>query len=229
MKDLREKSALVTGASSGLGLEMARQLAASGAHLILVARLREKLEALARELSASGVEVTVFAKDLGRPEAPAELLRELDERGARIDVLINNAGAGLRRYVIDSDWDAVRGQIQLNVTSLVELTHAVGGRMRERGEGHILNVASIGAYLRCRGSRPGWPSAPTWTLARIRSRRSSPSSCTSPCIAGSSVTPVESRGRSVLATNIEPQVTPRGSAPSPRRTTRGPRRPPRRP
>ena len=148
MERLNGKLALVTGASSGMGAEMARQLAEMGADVVLVARREDRLEALAEEITTQrGARAHVIACDLGVAGGAARLLDALDVRDLQPDVLINNAGAGLHAGFADSSWDAVHSQIQLNVTSLVELTHALGARMRARGEGYILNVASIGAYL----------------------------------------------------------------------------------
>lgn len=145
--DLSGRVALVTGASSGMGVEFARQLARDGAALVLVARRRERLEGLAAELRELGVEADVVPCDLSAEDGVDSLLEELRARGLEPDVLINNAGAGLHRKVHESDWQSQRSQLHLNVTALVQLTHAFAGRMKERGGGHILNVSSIGAYL----------------------------------------------------------------------------------
>jgi short-subunit dehydrogenase len=148
MKDLAGRMALVTGASSGLGAAFARQLAARGADVVLVARRMERLTALASELEAAhGVRARSLACDLAAPEAVGALVRELDEQGLAPDILVNNAGAGVQECLMDTEWPAVHGQIQLNVTSLIQLTHVLAVRMRARGRGHILNVASIGAYV----------------------------------------------------------------------------------
>ncbi len=139
-RDLEGKTALVTGASSGLGASFARQLAARGARVILVARRRERLEALAAEL---GGRARVLVADLATPDAARVLWESI---GEPVDVLINNAGSAWHENFAECVWSRVQHQIQLDITSLVELTHLAAASMRGRG-GHILNVASIGAYL----------------------------------------------------------------------------------
>lgn len=139
--------ALVTGASSGLGVAFAKRLAAAGANLVITARRKENLEALAAELREQHkVTVTVVALDLAAPDGPARLWAETEEKGLAVDVLVNNAGGGLHSDFVDASWEQLARQIQLNVTSLTELTHRFAKAMLARGRGHILNVASIGAY-----------------------------------------------------------------------------------
>jgi len=144
--DLKGKTAVVTGASSGLGVEFARQLAKLGANLVITARRRDKLEDLKKELEAAhGVTVTVVELDLSEPDAAAKLHAEADRVGP-IEVLINNAGGGIHQDFLDIPWERSQRQIQLNIVSLTELTYRFGRAMRERGTGYILNVSSIGAY-----------------------------------------------------------------------------------
>jgi len=141
------KTALVTGASSGMGTEFARQLAAKGANVVIAARRRANLEALAAELASQcKVEVTVIEIDLSEPGAARALFDQTEGAGRAIDVLVNNAGGGLHQNFIDTEWDKLQRQVQLNVVTLTELTWRFGRAMRERGSGHILNVSSIGAY-----------------------------------------------------------------------------------
>lgn len=147
MKKIEGKVALVTGASSGMGVEMARWLSRRGARVILAARRKERLEALARELEEAGGEAHVVVADLGAVGGAEALVTEVDALGLSVDILINNAGSALHRDLADATLEDALGQIQLNVVSLVELTHLFGVRMRERGSGWILNVSSIGAYL----------------------------------------------------------------------------------
>jgi uncharacterized protein len=145
--DLKGKTALVTGASSGLGVAFARLLASRGANLVITARREENLKALSTELTEKhGVQVAVLALDLSDPGAAERLHAETEGKGKAIDVLVNNAGGGIHRNFVDIPWDAVRRQIQLNVTSLTELTQRFAQSMLARGRGHVLNVASIGAY-----------------------------------------------------------------------------------
>ena len=145
--DLKGKTALVTGASSGLGVAFAWRLAALGADLVITARREDKLRALGAEIERRhGVKVRVIALDLSEPAAPAALFAEAEADGARVDVLINNAGGGIHRHFVDTPWEQTARQIQLNVVSLTELTHRFAAAMLARGGGHILNVSSIGAY-----------------------------------------------------------------------------------
>lgn len=145
--DLKGRTALVTGASSGLGVAFARLLAARGADLVITARRGDNLRALAKELEdAHGVKVTVVVLDLAEASAPAKLFAATEGEGIAVDVLINNAGGAIHQRFADIEWERTLRQIQLNVVSLTELTHLFVKAMLGRGRGHILNVASIGAY-----------------------------------------------------------------------------------
>ena len=134
---------LVTGASAGLGAEFARACAARGETLALVARRRDRLEALA---CVRGGEFHVFAGDLAAPGAAARLFADVEAKGLTIDTLINNAGFGLVGRFADLPRDRQREMIDLNVAALVELTHLALPGMRARARGAILNVASTAAF-----------------------------------------------------------------------------------
>jgi short-subunit dehydrogenase len=141
------KWALVTGGSSGLGVDFARELAGRGMNLILVARREEKLAAVREELiDEYGVEVEVLSRDLSGQDAPRQLYEELEERGLEIEVLINNAGFGLYGKFQDQELDHIQDMIDLNVRTLTTLTHLVLPEMLERGSGYVLQVASNAAY-----------------------------------------------------------------------------------
>jgi short-subunit dehydrogenase len=147
MKDLRGKRALVTGASSGIGAALARALAARGADLVIAARRQAELDALAAELrSAHGVKVEVVAIDLAAAGAGEALFARTEGAGAPLDIVINNAGFGEHQWFVDQRWERVAQQLQLNIVVLTELTHRFAGAMAARGRGHLMNVASIGAY-----------------------------------------------------------------------------------
>src|SRR5687767_7075278 len=140
---LKGKRALVTGASSGLGVDFAKELASLGADLVLVARRIDRLEAVAAEIrKAQGVGVEVIALDLCSPGAAEQLHRKV----GHADILINNAGFGLFGDALDIPWDRERSMLELDIVTLVELTKLFGKGMRERGFGRIMQVASIGAY-----------------------------------------------------------------------------------
>ncbi|MCS6912860.1 MAG: SDR family oxidoreductase [Myxococcales bacterium] len=152
MNMLTGKTALVTGASSGIGEAMARELAARGANLVLAARRRDRLEALAREIDTeyqSRVAVHVVVIDLAAPGAARRLFDETEGVGQRIDILINNAGTGYNDLFLNIPWERTAQQMQLNMVALTELSYLFGQCMRRRNEGYILNVSSIGAYAPC--------------------------------------------------------------------------------
>src|SRR6185436_5368878 len=138
---------LITGASSGFGEEFARQDAEQGHALVLVARRLDRLQALAEALRQQHrVEVVVEQVDLSDVAAIIRLQERLRERGIAIDILINNAGHGLRGPFADAPLDAVLAMVQLDVASLTAVTHIFAQDMRTRRRGRILLVASILAY-----------------------------------------------------------------------------------
>lgn len=138
---------LITGASSGIGEEFARQFAARGHDLVLVARSLDRLEDLARELrTMHSIQVSVVPLDLAEPGA-ATTLRETTERlGVEIDTLVNNAGFAAHGDVVDADPDRLAAQIQLNCGTLVGITTAYLRSMKKRGRGTVINVASTAAF-----------------------------------------------------------------------------------
>ena len=134
---------LITGASAGLGAEFARQCAARGEPLALVARRRGRLEAVAAE--AGGAPLILVA-DLAKAGAAASLIAEVEAEGLSVGTLINNAGFGLAGRFMERPLDRQAEMIDLNVRTLVELCHLVLPAMRARGGGAILNVASTAAF-----------------------------------------------------------------------------------
>ncbi len=139
--------ALVTGASAGIGTEIARELARRGWRLVITARSEGRLEALATELrEAHGVEVRVVALDLAAPEAPATLEAATEGAGLPVGLLVNNAGFGHLGPLAEQDDAQLRAMIDLNAGALAELTRRFGARMATRGEGRVLNVASTAAF-----------------------------------------------------------------------------------
>ena len=140
--------ALITGASAGIGAAFARELAASGHALVLVARRRDRLDALARELEAAhGTRFLVVEADLARPEAPARIFEATRAAGARVEVLVNNAGYGVPGALVSQPWERHRDFIQVLMTSAVELCHLYLPAMRERGGGTVINVASLAGIM----------------------------------------------------------------------------------
>ena len=137
-------TALVTGASSGIGAEFARAIAARGAGLVLVARRQDRLDTLAAELREQhGVPVTTIAADLGRP-APGESLRaELADRGLRVSLLVNNAGLGAAGSFSATAPELAQQVIAVNISALTDVTRALLPDMIAAGRGSVVNVASL--------------------------------------------------------------------------------------
>jgi short-subunit dehydrogenase len=144
---LRGKWALVTGASSGLGVEFARELAASGCNLVLTARRADRLAQLQAELiERFGISAKTMPIDLFDPMEPQALYDQTKAAGIAIDVLVNNAGFGLYGKFLDVDWQREQELLQINMTALAHLTRLFVPDMVSRKFGFILNVASNGAY-----------------------------------------------------------------------------------
>ena len=138
---------LVTGASAGIGEAFARLLASLGFDLVLVARRAERLEALAAELTAQhGVRCVALPADLADPAAPAQILDTVREHELTVDVLVNNAGFGLRKGFSDASWSDHQGFLQVMAVAPTELCHRCLPGMRARGWGRIVNVASVAAF-----------------------------------------------------------------------------------
>lgn len=147
MRSVRARTALVTGASGGIGLELAHLCARDGANLVLVARRATELTRIAADLTdRHKIRVDSFIKDLSEPDAALELVDQLNKEGTAIDILINNAGFGDYGPFADSDLERQRAMIHLNITSLVELTHLLLPRMIQERWGRVLNVASLAAF-----------------------------------------------------------------------------------
>src|ERR1051326_1900058 len=139
-------TALITGASSGIGLELAKLCAADGYAVSLVARNSASLEDLARRLASEhGVPARVIVADLADPAAPSAIFAQT--RGDPIEILINNAGFGLCGAFVETDWSTEARMIQVNVTALAHLTKLFLPEMQRRGSGRILNVASTAAFV----------------------------------------------------------------------------------
>ena len=139
--------ALITGASSGIGYELAKLFAEDGYNLIVVARTEEDLQKAATEFSQYGIDVIPIAKDLFKAEAPFELYDEIKKRNLIVDVLVNDAGQGQYGLFIESDIRRLLDIIQLNVSSLTSLTYLFLKDMVARNEGKILQLASIASEL----------------------------------------------------------------------------------
>lgn len=146
MAQTTTRTALVTGASSGIGAQLARQFARDGDDLVLTARRRDRLESLADELEANhGVTARVVTADLADPDAPQALFEELADDGVEVDALVNNAGFSTYGRFDEAELTTTLDMLRVNLVALTELTHHFAGPMVERGRGEILNTASMAA------------------------------------------------------------------------------------
>jgi short-subunit dehydrogenase len=144
---LKGKTALVTGASSGLGVDFARELARRGCRLVLVARREELLKKLQGELqSQHGITAIVMTLDLGDEGAPQMLYDALKAQQVSVDILVNNAGFGVFGLELEIPWDKTRQMLLLDIVALTHLTKLFARDMVKRGWGRMLQIASIGAY-----------------------------------------------------------------------------------
>ncbi|MDY0022636.1 SDR family oxidoreductase [Arenimonas caeni] len=155
--------ALVTGASSGIGADIAREYARRGKPLVLTARRVERLEALAAELSAL-VPCVVLAADLADPDAPAELFAQTQARGIFVDTLVNNAGYGVPGRYLSADWKTHADSIQVLLTSVAHLTHLYLPAMEAAGRGRILNVASLAGLVPATAGHTLYGATKAWLI-----------------------------------------------------------------
>jgi uncharacterized protein len=138
---------LVTGASSGIGRELAKCFAADGARLILVARKRDVLQQVAEELKkAHGTQSEILPADLSQAAAPTRIVEHLQTHGTRVDVLVNNAGFGAQGPFAELPLERQLEMLQVNITALTQLTRLLLPGMIQRGRGGVLNVASTAAF-----------------------------------------------------------------------------------
>jgi short-subunit dehydrogenase len=159
-----DKYALITGATSGIGLELAKLFANDHYNLVIVARSQSELESASSQLQQAGIKVTTIAKDLFVPGAAEQVYGEIKNQGIEIDVLVNNAGHGLYGKFIETDLKTEIDIIQLNIVSLVVLTKLFLKDMVSRGSGKILNTSSIASKA------PGpWQSVYHGTKAFVQS------------------------------------------------------------
>lgn len=148
MAEINDKRyALITGATSGIGYELAKLFAEDGYNLIIVARTEEELNEKAKEFSAQGIDVVPIAKDLFNADAPFELYDEVKSKGLTVDVLVNDAGQGQYGLFVEQDIGRYLDIIQLNISSLTVLTQLFLKDMVARNEGKILQLASIASNM----------------------------------------------------------------------------------
>ena len=142
MNFYQNKTILITGASSGIGLEFANQLNEFGAKLIITARNKDKLNELAENYQGA----TVIPGDLSDKTFPSQLYNEIQSKGLEVDILINNAGFGSIGKLLKSDLDTYESMVQVNITALTQLSHLFITDMAAKGKGGIINVASVAAF-----------------------------------------------------------------------------------
>jgi uncharacterized protein len=147
MANWKDKLAVVTGASSGIGQAIARQLAAQGLEVVLVARRRERLEVLADEIRTNGGNARILTADLTRE---ADRVHLCQAAGAA-EVLVNNAGLGWYGYGDEMSWKTAREMLQVNIEAVVQLSLTFLSKMRQRNSGHIINIGSISGSLPSQG------------------------------------------------------------------------------
>ena len=147
MDNFSGKNVLITGASSGIGLAMAKDFANRGANLILTARSEDKLMQLAKDLSGKGIKTHVFIEDISLPNSAQKLFNQVNAAELEVDVLVNNAGYGRWGNFDECPMEDYENMVHLNVTSLTELSYLFVDQMVKRGSGGIINVASTAAFF----------------------------------------------------------------------------------
>ena len=141
------KTALISGATSGIGYELAYIHAKQGGNLVLVARSKDKLELIKQDLEDKyKISAYIIAKDLSIKDSPKDVYDEVIKNNITVDYLINNAGFGIFAFFSDNDWKKVEQMITLNITALTHLTNLFVKDMIKRGNGKIMNVASTAAF-----------------------------------------------------------------------------------
>lgn len=143
----KEKYALVTGASSGIGYELAKLFAQDGKDIVVVARSQDRLEKLKAEIeNKHGTKVIVLPKDLSKPDAPQQIFSELEKKNINVDVLVNNAGFPVHGKFAETDFKEELNMIQVNITALTHFTKLFMKKMVDNKSGWILNVASTAGF-----------------------------------------------------------------------------------
>lgn len=140
------KRALITGASEGIGFELAKLFAKNNINLVLVARNEKRLQEIKDDLSKNGVEVEYYAKDLSKPENAIEIYNDIQAKGITIDFLVNNAGFGINGEYTDIPWERELEMFNLNIITLAYFTKMFAKDMKTRGFGKILNLGSTGSF-----------------------------------------------------------------------------------
>jgi len=151
MNDWNKKTAVVTGASSGIGAATAKRLAKEGLQVVLIARRQDRLDRLAEEIRHSGGRAYAISADLTREADRLRVFREITRLFGEIDILVNNAGLGWYGYGDEMSWNTALEMLQVNIEAVVQLTLGFLHRMRARDAGHIINVGSISGSIPSQG------------------------------------------------------------------------------
>jgi short-subunit dehydrogenase len=151
MKQWKNKLAIITGASSGIGAATARRLARAGMQVVLVARRRERLDALAENIRMAGGAAHIIVADLTQESERTRLFQEVTEQYGDVDILVNNAGLGWYGYGDEMSWKTALEMLQVNVEAVAQLSLSFLSRMRKRNTGHIINIGSISGSIPSQG------------------------------------------------------------------------------
>ncbi len=161
-----KRTALITGASSGIGKAFAEHFAREGWDLVIAARRQALMDALARSLADNhGTRVTVIAADLADPESPQAIYDHIQSKKIQIDGLVNNAGYGIPGYFLQTDWERHRDFIHVLVTSVSHLCHLFLPQMIERRYGRIINVSSLNGLIPCSPGQSLYASAKSYVVS----------------------------------------------------------------
>jgi len=161
-----KRTALITGASSGIGKAFAKHFAQEGWNIVITARRQAPMDILAKDLNKCyGTHVTVIVADLSDPEAPQKIYDEIKSRKIQIDGLVNNAGYGVPGYFVNTDWEQQKDFIQVLVTSVSHFCHLFLPQMIERHYGRIINVASLNGLIPCSPGQSLYSSAKSFVVS----------------------------------------------------------------
>jgi len=145
---IKGKWALITGASSGIGISLAEEYARRGVNLVLTARREERLSVLAEKLSKEHhIKTHVIVQDLSKPDAAQSIFENTEQNNIQIDILVNNAGYGLGKKFLDNDWVTISDFLQVMITSITQLTYLYVPKMIERKFGRVLFVSSMAVFM----------------------------------------------------------------------------------
>jgi len=166
MESDSKRTALITGASSGIGKAFAEHFAKEGWDLVITARRKDRLDRLSEDLNKRcGTQAAVIVADLSDPESPDRVYNEIQSKGIQIDGLVNNAGYGIPQYFVNTDWEKHRDFIQVLVTSVSHFCHLFLSQMMARRYGRIINVSSLNGLIPCSPGQSLYASAKSFVVS----------------------------------------------------------------